>query len=82
VIQAGAARNANGMVRAADELKGPLAALGSPGVRVDLAGSAGMWSDFDHENKTAMMKSELFSWPVTIAILVLAFGSLSPPACR
>jgi RND superfamily putative drug exporter len=76
VIQAGAARNANGMVRAADELKGPLAALGSPGVRVDLAGSAGMWSDFDHENKTAMMKSELFSWPVTIAILVLAFGSL------
>ena len=23
-----------------------------------------------------MMKSELFSWPVTLAILVLAFGSL------
>ena len=23
-----------------------------------------------------MMKSELFSWPVTMAILVLAFGSL------
>jgi putative drug exporter of the RND superfamily len=76
VIAAGAARNANGMVRAADEFKGPLAALGSERVRVDLAGAPAMWSDFNRENKAAMMKSELFSWPVTIAILVLAFGSL------
>ncbi len=35
-----------------------------------------MWSDFNTANRTAMMKSELFSWPVTLAILVLAFGSL------
>ena len=35
-----------------------------------------MWSDFNEANKTAMMKSELISWPVTLAILVLAFGSL------
>jgi putative drug exporter of the RND superfamily len=35
-----------------------------------------MWSDFNHANKSAMMKSELISWPVTLAILVLAFGSL------
>ncbi|HSD03122.1 MAG TPA: MMPL family transporter, partial [Gaiellales bacterium] len=27
-------------------------------------------------NRTAMMRSELLSWPVTLAILVLAFGSL------
>jgi RND superfamily putative drug exporter len=76
VIQAGAARNENDMVRAADELKGPLARLGSSGVRVDLTGAAGMWSDFNQANKSAMMKSELISWPVTLAILVLAFGSL------
>jgi RND superfamily putative drug exporter len=76
VIQAGAARDENDMVRAADELKGPLARLGSGGVRVDLAGAAGMWSDFNQANKSAMMKSELISWPVTLAILVLAFGSL------
>ena len=76
VIQAGAARNANDMVRAADELKGPLARLGSDGVRVDLTGAAGMWSDFNQANRSAMMKSELISWPVTLAILVLAFGSL------
>src|SRR5512133_947726 len=76
VIQAGAARNENEMVRAADELKGPLAGLGSSGVRVNLTGAAGMWSDFNQANKSAMMKSELISWPVTLAILVLAFGSL------
>jgi putative drug exporter of the RND superfamily len=77
VIQAGAARNANDMVRAAGELKGPLARLGSGGVQVDLTGAAGMWSDFNHANKSAMLKSELISWPVTLAILVLAFGSLA-----
>jgi RND superfamily putative drug exporter len=76
VIQAGAARNENEMVRAADELKGPLAALGSSGVRVNLTGADGMWSDFNQANRSAMMKSELLSWPVTLAILVLAFGSL------
>ena len=35
-----------------------------------------MWSDFNAANRTAMMKSELISWPVTLAILLLAFGSL------
>ena len=35
-----------------------------------------MWSDFNTANRTAMMKSELISWPVTLVILVLAFGSL------
>ena len=77
VIQAGAARNSNAMVHAADELKGPLAELGSDGVRVNLTGASGMWSDFNQANKSAMMKSELLSWPVTLAILVLAFGSLA-----
>src|SRR3954468_25035434 len=76
VIRAGAARNANDMVRAADELKGALARLGSDGVQVNLTGAPGMWSDFNQANKAAMMKSELISWPVTLAILVLAFGSL------
>jgi RND superfamily putative drug exporter len=76
VIQAAAARDSNEMVRAADALKGPLAKLGADGVRVDLTGAAGMWSDFNEANKSAMMKSEVISWPVTLGILVLAFGSL------
>src|SRR4051794_36190664 len=47
VVQAGAARGANDMVRAADELKGALARLGSGGVQVNLTGAPGMWSDFN-----------------------------------
>ena len=35
-----------------------------------------MWSDFNEANRDAMLRSELISWPVTMAILVLAFGSL------
>jgi putative drug exporter of the RND superfamily len=76
VIHAGAARNANDMVRLADELKGPLAKLGSEEIRVNLTGAPAMWSDFNQANRAAMLKSELISWPVTLAILVLAFGSL------
>jgi RND superfamily putative drug exporter len=76
VIQAGAAGDSNAMVRAADDLKGKLHALQGDGVQVSLTGASGMWSDFNEANRTAMMKSELFSWPVTLVILVLAFGSL------
>jgi RND superfamily putative drug exporter len=75
-LQAGAARNSNDMVRAADELKTKLAAIGGNGIDVNLTGAPGMWSDFNAANKQAMMKSELISWPVTLAIMVVAFGSL------
>ena len=63
------------MVRAADELKSELATAGGEGVEV-ATGASGLWSDFNTANREAMMKSELISWPVTLAILVLAFGSL------
>jgi len=76
IVQAGAARDSNEMVRAADELKGPLAELGRDGVQVQLTGAAGMWSDFNEANKEAMLRSEVISWPVTLAIMVIAFGSL------
>ena len=42
---------------------------------VSLTGAPGMWSDFNEANKSAMLESEIISWPVTLAIL-LAFGSL------
>ncbi len=76
IVMAGAAQDPTGMVRAADELKGDLAAVGGSGVSVSLTGASGMWSDFNEANKSAMMKSELLSWPVTLAILVAAFGAL------
>ncbi len=74
VIQAGANADSNEMVRAAGDIKERL--QGADGVEVALTGASGMWSDFNEANKSAMLKSELISWPVTLAILVLAFGSL------
>ncbi len=76
IVMAGAARSPKEMVLAADRLKGPLKRLGTGDVSVSLTGASGMWSDFNAANRSAMMRSELFSWPVTLAILVLAFGSL------
>ena len=35
-----------------------------------------MWSDFNAANRSAMLKSEVISWPVTLGIMLLAFGSL------
>ena len=50
VIQAGAARDSNEMVRAADELKDELEAAGRGHVDVSLTGASGMWSDFNEAN--------------------------------
>jgi RND superfamily putative drug exporter len=76
IVQAGAARNPNEMVAAADSLKGKLHGLSSSTVAVNLTGAAGMWSDFNAANRSAMLKSEVISWPVTLGIMLLAFGSL------
>ncbi|MGZ4392016.1 MAG: MMPL family transporter, partial [Gaiellaceae bacterium] len=76
LVVAGAKKDPTAMVAAADRLKGKLHKLATNSVSVNLTGASGMWSDFNTANRTAMMKSELFSWPVTMAILVLAFGSL------
>jgi RND superfamily putative drug exporter len=76
LVIAGAKKDPTAMVAAADSLKGKLRGLATGSVSVSLTGASGMWSDFNAANRTAMMKSELFSWPVTLAILVLAFGSL------
>jgi RND superfamily putative drug exporter len=75
-LLAGAAADPNEMVRAADDLKGPLQALSTGGVQVNPTGASLLWSDFNQANLSAMMKSEMLSWPVTLAILVLAFGAL------
>jgi putative drug exporter of the RND superfamily len=64
------------MVEAAGRLKGRLRGLSGSGVTVRLTGPAAMWSDFNHANKAAMLKSEALSWPLTLTLLVLAFGTL------
>ena len=65
------------MVAAAGRLEDRLAEQSRPGVEVRLTGPAAMWADFNHANKAAMMKSEALSWPLTLALLVIAFGTLT-----
>jgi len=76
IVQAGSARDPNQMVAAAGRLEGRLHDLSSGGAVVDLTGAPAMWSDFNAANRSAMLRSEVVSWPVTLAILLLAFGSL------
>ncbi|MFC7726989.1 MMPL family transporter [Nocardioides sp. GCM10028917] len=76
VILAGAGADPNEMVRVADDLKGELEALSGNGIEVNPTGASLLWSDFNEANLDAMLKSEMMSWPVTLAILVLAFGAL------
>ena len=76
IVAGTAAENPNEMVAAANDLKSEVGAVSTPEVEANLTGAPGMWSDFNEANREAMMKSELISWPVTLAILVLAFGSL------
>ena len=64
------------MVEAAGRLEDGLAALSNAGVTVRLTGPAAMWADFNHANKAAMLKSEALSWPLTLTLLVFAFGTL------
>ena len=76
VLLAGANADPNEMVRVADDLKGPLQNLSTSGIQVNPTGASLLWSDFNEANLDAMLKSEMLSWPVTLAILVLAFGAL------
>ena len=76
IITAGSAADSNKMVQAADAVEPKLAALSSSGIPVTLTGDSALWADFNTANRSAMLRSEMLSWPVTIIILVIAFGSL------
>lgn len=76
IVLAGAGVDTNEMVRVATDLKAELQDLSTASVTVNPTGSSLLWSDFNEANLDAMLKSELMSWPVTLAILVLAFGAL------
>jgi RND superfamily putative drug exporter len=76
VITAGSRADANNMVQAADAVAIPLGSLSTSDVSVTLTGDSALWANFNTANRSAMLRSELLSWPVTIIILVIAFGSL------
>lgn len=76
VVIGGSRSDPNEMVRAAVDLKGPLTELSGDGVEVTPTGASQLWADFNDANLEAMLTSEMLSWPVTLAILVIAFGAL------
>ena len=76
IIVAGSAADTNAMVKAADVLATPLQRLSSDGVSVTLTGASALWANFNTANRSAMLRSEMLSWPVTMIILAIAFGSL------
>lgn len=76
IVLAGAGADTNEMVRVATDLKQPLQDLSGEGVEVDPTGSSLLWSDFNEANLEAMLTSEMISWPLTLTILVIAFGAL------
>jgi RND superfamily putative drug exporter len=76
IMIAGANASTDEMVSAVDELGKELTALSTDTIEVYPTGASALWSDFNEANHEAMIKAEMMSWPVTLAIMVLAFGSL------
>ncbi|MET7728329.1 MMPL family transporter [Streptomyces mirabilis] len=76
VLLGGAKANPDDMVRTSDDLKEPLRALSTDGITVRATGASVLWSDFNTANLDAMIHAEILSWPVTLVVLVIAFGSL------
>ena len=76
ILIAGANASTDDMVSALDQLGGQLSDLSTNEIEVYPTGASALWSDFNKANHEAMIKAEMMSWPVTLAIMVLAFGSL------
>ncbi|MFM9259835.1 MMPL family transporter [Rhodococcus sp. 5A-K4] len=76
IMIVGANASTDEMVSAVDELGKELTALSTDTIEVYPTGASALWSDFNKANHEAMIKAEMMSWPVTLAIMVLAFGSL------
>ena len=76
IMIAGANASTDEMVSAVDELGKELTALSTDTIEVYPTGASALWSDFNKANHEAMIKAEMMSWPVTLAIMVWAFGSL------
>lgn len=76
ILLAGANASTDAMVTAVTDVGPKLQNLSTDGFEIYPTGASALWSDFNRANHDAMMKAEMFSWPVTLAIMVLAFGSL------
>lgn len=65
------------MVRAADRLRDRLGDIRVPGARVLRTGLPAQWADFNKNHAHQAERAEAFALPVTLVILVIAFGSLT-----
>ncbi len=72
----GANASTDDMVKAVDDHKADLTALSTDRYNVFPTGSSALWSDFNKANHDAMIKAEMISWPITLAIMIVAFGSV------
>ena len=59
IITAGSAAGTNVMVKAANDLAGPIQELSGPGVTLTLTGDSALWADFNNANRSAMLRSEM-----------------------
>lgn len=74
VVAAGAGAEEKEMVAAARDVGERLEA--GDGIAVAVTGPSGFWADFNDASKEEMLKAELRSWPLTLVVLTIAFGSL------
>jgi putative drug exporter of the RND superfamily len=77
VVSGGAGAGTAEMVRAAGRVQKRLEGPSPSGVQLALTGSPALWSQFNDENRSAMLRSEVTSWPLTLAVLLVAFGSVA-----
>jgi len=76
IVIGGARASTDDMVRAATALTPDLQAMSTESITVAATGASVLWSDFNAANLDAMLTSEMISWPVTLLILVIAFGAV------
>lgn len=76
VASGGAGGGESEMVRSAERIREQVEALEFEGSEVHVAGLPGYWADFNDFAKESMISAEIKSWPITLLILSIAFGSL------
>ncbi len=77
MLQAGAVVDPTEAVFAAGRIADDVEDLSGDDILVALTGSPAFWNDFNEVNREGMMKAEMLTWPITLVILVIAFGSLA-----
>ncbi|UTI63940.1 MMPL family transporter [Paraconexibacter antarcticus] len=76
IVTGGAGRDTSGMVHAADRLRDRVRKVAGPRYKAQMSGLSAQWADFNKENRDALVRGEKYALPITLLVLVVAFGSL------